>query len=69
MVNLYLPDFWTPDEVKDIQAGLLETVCKCLHVKRERVFIVTTLITSGHVVEDGKIVSWSFQGARNEVRG
>ena len=56
--TLYLPDFWTPDEVKGIQVGLLETICKCLEIKKERVFILTSLITSGHVVEDGKIVSW-----------
>jgi hypothetical protein len=58
MVNLFLPDFWTPDEVKGIQVGLLETICRCLKVKAEKVFIITSLITSGHVVEDGKIVTW-----------
>jgi hypothetical protein len=58
MVNLYLPDFWTGDEVKGIQVGLLESICKCLKIKAEEVFIMTLLITSGHVVENGKIVSW-----------
>lgn len=58
LINLYLPDFWSSDEVKGIQVGLLDSVCKCLKVQSDRVFILTVLISTGNVVENGKIVTW-----------
>lgn len=58
LINLYLPDFWSGDDVKGIQISLLDSVCKCLNVKADRIFILTMLISTGNVVENGKIVSW-----------
>lgn len=58
LVNLYLPDFWTEDEIKIIQLGLLNSIKECLHIDEEQVFIMTSIIEAGHVVENGKIVSW-----------
>jgi hypothetical protein len=58
LVNLYLPTLWSKTDVKKIQLGLLKTLCKHLELAEEKVFIMTSLIASGHVVENGAIVSW-----------
>lgn len=58
LVNLYLPTVWSEDERKKIQIGLLQVLAKHLQVTPEKIFIMTSLIQSGHVVENGEILYW-----------
>ncbi len=58
MIQLYLPDFWSGEETKGVQLELLNAVCAALMIQASHVFIVTHMVTSGHVVENGKIVTW-----------
>lgn len=58
LVNLYLPTLWAEHDVKRIQIGLLRVISKYLDVFPEKVFIMTSWIQPGHVVENGEIVDW-----------
>ena len=58
LVNLYLPTLWSPNDIKRIQLGLLKVLSKYLEVKENEIFIMTSLIQSEHVVENGQIVKW-----------
>ena len=58
LVNLYLPSLWSKDQVKHIQKSLLGILCGFFNVDASKVFIMTSNIQSGHVVENGEIVKW-----------
>ena len=58
LVNLYLPSLWSDDQVKNIQKSLLGLLMDFLEVTASEVFIMTSIIGSGHVVENGEIVEW-----------
>ena len=58
MVNLYLPTLWTSMDVELIQTSLLQAFIENLKLNPSEIFILTSLIESGHVVENGKIVWW-----------
>jgi hypothetical protein len=56
LVNLYLPTLWSANDIKGIQLGLLKVLSKYLEVKENEIFIMTSLIQSEHVVENGHIL-------------
>ncbi len=58
LVNLYLPSLWSEDQVNHIQKSLLGILCGFFKVDSSQVFIMTSIIQSGHVVESGEIVKW-----------
>ncbi len=58
LANLYLPTLWPPQKVSDIQKSLLAVLCKHVNVSPVDVFIITSMVESGHVVEGGEIVNW-----------
>ena|SRR5690554_971742 len=58
LVNLYLPSLWNDDQIKHIQKSLLRILCEFLKVESSEVFIMTFIIQSGHVVENGEIMEW-----------
>jgi hypothetical protein len=58
LVNLYLPSLWTDSDIKKIQNELLNVLVKHLHITHNLVFIITSIIESGHVVENGNIITW-----------
>lgn len=58
LVNLYLPSLWSADQVGKIQLGLLEVLTDHFGFQSKDVFIITSIVQSGHVVENGKIVKW-----------
>jgi hypothetical protein len=58
MINLYLPSLWSEKDVGKIQTSLLELFCQYLNLNVSEVFIMTSIIQSGHVVENGEIVRW-----------
>lgn len=58
MVNLYLPTLWNSVDIELIQKSLINALVSNLELPPEEIFIMTTLIDSGNVVENGKIVWW-----------
>ena len=58
MVQLYLPSIWKAEEVEKIQLTLLKVLTENLKVKTEEIFIMTSIIQSAHVVENGEIQTW-----------
>jgi hypothetical protein len=58
LVNLYLPSVWKSGEVERIQLTLLNTLIKHLNLNKEEIFVLTSIIHSGHVVENGEIQNW-----------
>lgn len=57
-VNLYLPSLWFPKDVNKVQLAFLETIIKHLSVTNEEVFIITSIVQPGNVVENGEIIDW-----------
>ena len=58
MVNLYLPSLWTKEDIKRIPKSLHQNLCDHFEVSASEVFIITSIVQSGHVVENGQIVEW-----------
>ena len=58
MINLYLPTVWSEEDVQRIQVSLLKVAMNHFQVEAKEIFVMTSLIQSGHVVEDGKVVRW-----------
>lgn len=57
-INLYLPTIWSKTNIKKIQLGLLKVISKYYNIEESEVFIVTSVVQSEHVIENGKIVKW-----------
>ncbi|MTI40240.1 hypothetical protein [Fulvivirga lutimaris] len=58
MVNLYLPSLWPQQDVENIQSSLSGLLEKYLKIEPDQVFIMTSIIQSGHVFSDGKTERW-----------
>lgn len=58
LVQLSLPSLWAKEDIKTIQMELLSLLSELLKVSSDQIFILTTIIQSGHVVENGKVVKW-----------
>ncbi|HMO60790.1 MAG TPA: hypothetical protein PKC39_05280 [Ferruginibacter sp.] len=56
--RLYLPSLWQQQQVEKIQMSLQQVLTRHLELKPAEIFIITSIINSGHVVEDGKIIHW-----------
>lgn len=58
MANLQLPSLWSPTDVSALQTGLAKALSGHFSVPLSTVHIVTSIIESGQIVEDGKEVKW-----------
>lgn len=58
VVNLFLPSLWKKNEVIIIEKGFLELLSKYMKIKKEEIFIMTLIIQSQHVIDNGDVVSW-----------
>jgi hypothetical protein len=58
MAFLYLPSLWSPQQVRRLQVGLAGALCRGLAVGPAEVQVVTSIVESGHVVEEGEIQDW-----------
>jgi len=58
MVQLFLPSLWSPASIKTIQLSLADLLQQSMSLEPEDVFIITTIVQSGAVVEQGAIVEW-----------
>ena len=58
MAFLYLPTLWTSEQVRQLQVGLAKALSRGFAVPAIEVQVITALVESGHVVEDGKTQDW-----------
>ena len=58
MINLFLPSLWAEEDVKTIQKTLLELLKSYLKIDPSEIFLITSIVQSGHVMENGKIAEW-----------
>ncbi len=59
VANLYLPSLWSEDQVQIIQETLSSLVEKYLDVESDEIFIMTSIVLSGHVYSNGKAERWN----------
>ena len=58
MATLLLPSIWPKDDVSALQLGLARALAEYYSLPPEQVFITTSIIDSGLVVENGLEVKW-----------
>ena len=58
VANLYLPSIWQEQDVASLQTGLANAISECFSIGIDSVFVLTTVVSSGCVVESGKVVKW-----------
>lgn len=58
MVNLFLPSLWSSNDVEKIQQTLARLLSRYLDINLTEVFIMTTILESGHVLSNGQIEKW-----------
>jgi hypothetical protein len=58
MANLLLPSIWSLEDISLLQVGLAKALAVNFGVALSTVHIVTSVIGSGLVVEDGKEIQW-----------
>ncbi|MGB0892334.1 MAG: hypothetical protein ACPGUU_08270 [Flavobacteriaceae bacterium] len=57
MVNLFLPSSWKKD-IKNTQRSLINHFVECLNVDNSEIFLFTSIINSGNIIESGEIKEW-----------
>jgi len=58
IANLYLPSLWSEENVSSIQVGLARSIAAVGGVTPDKIMVMTQIIASGHVVENGGVVTW-----------
>jgi len=58
MANLLLPSVWSNADISQLQIGLAKALSSYFNVPPEEVFVATSIINSGMVVEGGKEIKW-----------
>ena len=58
MINLFLPSLWSETDIEKIQRTLSQLLQKHLKITSDQLFIMTSIIESGHVFSDGQMERW-----------
>jgi len=58
VATLLLPSIWSKDAISSLQQGLAKALSDYYSISLDQVFIVTRIIESGYVVENGQQVTW-----------
>lgn len=58
MATLYLPSLWSNQDVDLLQLGLAKALAEYFNVGVNRVHVITQIVVSGMVVDNGEIVEW-----------
>lgn len=66
MVHLFLPTLWTREAVNKIQLSLHQMLMKHANLTSSEIFVITTLVPSGQVVENGCIIHWADSSIKND---
>lgn len=60
MVTLLLPSIWSKPDITSLQVGLAKALALHYDASLEDIFISTSIVNSGMVVESGKEVKWTL---------
>lgn len=55
---LYLPSSWSSEDVGRLQVGLARALAKAFALDPADVQVITSIVESGHVVENGETQEW-----------
>ncbi|MGY3686846.1 hypothetical protein ACXAAV_09270 [Vibrio coralliilyticus] len=58
IANLFLPSVWSEKSVSALQLGLAKALSESFFVEPKNVLVMTTILSSGFVVENGREVTW-----------
>ncbi|MCM5506982.1 MULTISPECIES: hypothetical protein [Vibrio] len=58
IANLFLPSVWSEKSVSALQLGLAKALSESFSVESQNVLVMTTILSSGFVVENGREVTW-----------
>jgi hypothetical protein len=58
MALLFLPSLWSRDAVDRLQRGLAAALSRGLGLSPSDVHVITSIVDSGHVVENGQTQEW-----------
>jgi hypothetical protein len=58
MAELSLASLWSAEHISDIQVGLAKALAIYFSLSLEQVFVLTTIVESGRVVDNGREVIW-----------
>ena len=58
MAFLYLPSLWSCEHVRRLQVGLASALARGFAVDPVEVQVITSIVESGHVVENGETQEW-----------
>lgn len=58
MVNLLLPSMWSVADISELQSGLARALAQYYTLGLSDVHVVTTIVSSGLVVESGEKITW-----------
>lgn len=58
MANLYLPSVWSSASISSIQIGLSKSLAEYFNITIDQVQVITSIVSSGMVVEDGQEIKW-----------
>jgi hypothetical protein len=58
MINLFLPSLWGANDVNRIQKSLHNQFITIFGLNSSDIFIITSTVESGNVLENGKVVEW-----------
>ena len=58
MAFLYLPSLWSCEDVRRLQVGLARALGRGFAVVVAEVQVITSIVESGHVVENGETQAW-----------
>ena len=59
IANLLLPSIWSSSDISSLQLGLAKALSLSFDLSSKEVFVSTSIVESGMVVEAGKEVDWS----------
>ena len=58
IATLLLPSLWQQEAINRLQLGLAKALAECLKQPVERILVITQIIESGRVVDNGQLLSW-----------
>ena len=58
MASLLLPSIWSGSDISSLQIGLAKALALHFNASLSEVFVATTIVNSGMVVEAGEQVEW-----------
>lgn len=58
VANLFLPSLWSATDISSLQTGLCKALSQYFILAVDDIIVITQIIDSGHVVENGQVVQW-----------